>query len=126
VDVNVTSQDGSTGTTTDLDFKDTWHVALGAQYQVAEPWLLSCGAAYDSSMIDDEQRGPTLPVGETWRFGVGGQYAWSQRLTLSGAYELAWGGDLPMDVQRGQSNRVSGTYRDTAMHAIMLGLDWKF
>ena len=32
-----------------VEFKDTWHVAIGAQYRVCEPWLLSAGFAYDSS-----------------------------------------------------------------------------
>ena len=29
--------------TTDAEFNDTWHIALGAQYRLAKPWLLSVG-----------------------------------------------------------------------------------
>ena len=74
--------------TTDLNYKDTWHGALGAQYRLSDPWLLSFGVAYDSAMLDDDQRSPSLPVGDTWRFALGGQYRWSPKVTLSGSYNF--------------------------------------
>ncbi len=78
-------------------------------------------------MIDEEDLGPTLPIGETWRFGLGGRYAWSRDLTLGAAYELAWGGDLDMDVERGPlAGRVSGTYEGAAIHMISLNAEWRF
>ena len=42
VDVAVDSNDPRS-LTTDLDFKDTWHAALGAQVRVSEPWTLNFG-----------------------------------------------------------------------------------
>lgn len=113
--------------TTDLGYKDTWHGALGAQYRVSDPWLLSAGVAYDSSMMDDDQRGPALPVGDTWRFGLGGQYAYNAKVTVSGAYELAWDGNPPMNVSRGPvAGTVSGEYKDVAIHVFDMTLNYKF
>jgi long-chain fatty acid transport protein len=126
VEVDIEAARAGKSITADLDYEDTWHAALGAQYQVSEPWLLSCGVAYDSALYDDDQRGPVLPLSEQWRFGLGAQYAWSQALTLSGAYEAAWGGKLPMDVERGEEMRVSGDYRDVVLHVLNVNLDWKF
>jgi long-chain fatty acid transport protein len=78
-------------------------------------------------MIDDSQRCPALPVGETWRFGLGGQYRYSQNVTLGGAYELAWIGDLPMNVSRGPvAGTVSGEYKDTAIHVVSLNMNYKY
>ena len=85
--------------TVDLDYKDTWHVALGAEYRISDPWLLTGGVAYDSAMLDDDEVSPSLPVGDTWRFGLGTRYAWSEDVTLSGSYELAWSGDIDMTVE---------------------------
>ena len=113
--------------TTDRGYKDTWHGALGAQYRLSDPWLLSAGVAYDSSMLDDDQRGPSLPVGDTWRFGLGGQYAYNAKITVSGAYELAWQGNLPMNVSRGPvAGTVSGEYKDVAIHFVGMTLNYKF
>lgn len=124
--INVAVTDTNVNTTTELKFKDTWHGALGAQYRVFDPWLLSAGVAYDRSMIDDDQRNPVLPVGDTWRFALGGQYFWTPKVTVSGAYELAWGGNLPMTVSKPVSGTVSGEYKDTAIHVLDLTVNYKF
>jgi len=126
VEVSVTAED-TNSLTLDLNFKDTWHGALGVQYKASEPLLLSLGVAYDSSMMDDDERNPSLPVGETWRFGAGGRYKVKENIDLGLAYEYAWGGDLPMDVNRGPlAGRVSGEYTNTAIHCINLALNWRF
>jgi long-chain fatty acid transport protein len=127
VNVGLTGDRVNVDTTTDLDYDDTWHVALGAQYRISEPLLLSAGIAYDSAMQDEDQVTPALPVGETWRFGLGSRYDWSKDLTLGAAYGLAWGGDLDMDVERGPlAGRVSGTYEGLAIHFVSLNAEWRF
>ena len=126
IDVTLSSED-TKDLTVDLNYDDTWHVAAGVQYKVSDPLLLSFGIAYDSSMMDDEERSPSLPVGETWRFGAGGQYKWKKNIDVGFAYEFIWGGDMSLDVNRGPlAGRVSGDYTNTAMHFINLALNWRF
>jgi len=124
--VTVASEDTSS-LTIDRNYNDTWHVAVGAQYRVADPWRLTAGIAYDSSMVDDKDRTPDLPVGESWRFGLGAGYDWSKKLALGVGYTFFWSGDLDMDVNRGLlAGRVSGTYENTSMSFINFYLNWKF
>jgi long-chain fatty acid transport protein len=126
VGVTVASED-TTSLTVDRNYNDTWHVAFGTQYRVAAPWLLTAGIAYDSSMVDDKDRTPDLPVGEAWRFGLGANYDWSKKLALGVGYTFLWNGDLDMDVNRGPlAGRVSGTYEDTSMNFFNFYLNWKF
>jgi long-chain fatty acid transport protein len=126
-DVSVNTADNDASVTTDLNFKDTWHGALGAQFRPLNPWLLSLGVAYDSSMLDDKDRTLGLPVGETWRFGAGARYGIRENIDFGLAYELAWGGDLPVNVNRGPlAGRVSGQYEDVCLHFMNLELTWKF
>ena len=126
VGIAVTSEDTSS-LTIDRNYKDTWHVAFGARYRVAQPWLLTAGVSYDSSMMDDKDRTPDLPLGETWRFGLGARYDWSQNLAFGVGYTFLWSGDLDMDVNRGPlAGRVSGTYENTSMNFINLYLNWTF
>jgi long-chain fatty acid transport protein len=126
VDIGVYSEN-SNNLTADLDFKDTWHVAFGGQYQLSEPWMLSAGIAYDSDMLKGKNVSPMLPVGETWRFALGSRYNWSKDVTLGTAYELAWGGDLDVDEDRGPlAGRVSGTFENVAIHFISLNAEWRF
>jgi|MudIll2142460700_1097286.scaffolds.fasta_scaffold00297_13 long-chain fatty acid transport protein len=126
VDVTVSSET-SRSLTADRKYDDTWHVAAGAQYRIAEPWLWSFGFAYDSSIVEDKDRTPDLPLGEQWRFGTGINYKWRKSIDLSLAYELLWGGDLPMDVERGPlAGRVSGDYDSAHMQFVNLALNWRF
>jgi len=126
VGVEIDAQD-TTNFTADRNYKDTWHAALGMQYRVAEPWLLSAGVAYDSSIMDDKDRTPDLAIGAAWRFGLGARYDWSQQLAFGLAYELLWMGNLDMDLNRGPlAGRVSGQYDDAAIHFISFNVNWKF
>jgi long-chain fatty acid transport protein len=126
VGVTVASEDTSS-LTVDRNYKDTWHAAVGVHYRVAAPWLLTAGLAYDSSMVDDDDRTPDLPLGEQWRFGLGARYDWSEKLALGVGYIFLWSGDLDMDVNRGPlAGRVSGTYENTSMSFINFFLNWKF
>jgi long-chain fatty acid transport protein len=126
VDVSVDAADDS-DFTTDLPYKDTWHGALGAQYRLTDAWQMSGGVAYDSAMMDGRDIVPALPVSDTWRFALGTQYNWSENVTLSGAYELAWSGDIDMDVDRGPlSGRVAGKYDNSALHVMSLNVEWRF
>ena len=72
------------GLTTRLNFKDTWHVAGGAQYKLSDAWLLNGGIAYDSGFQDNnavalggrgdvvgsfnDVRFPVLAVNFNWKF----------------------------------------------------------
>jgi long-chain fatty acid transport protein len=119
--------DTSRSLTVDLNYKDTWHFGLGAQYRLSRPWLLLFGASYDTSAVDAADRTLGLPMGESYRFGVGNQYRFTEQLSLGLGYELVWYGDLKVDQERGPlSGRVAGQYDDTLIHAIQLAVRFQF
>jgi long-chain fatty acid transport protein len=126
VDVSV-DRINNVGLTKNLKFNDTWHGALGAQYRVSAPLLVTGGVAYDSSMQDVGSRSPALPTGWTWRFALGGQYDLSRDIKLGAAYEYAYGGDVPIDVSRGPlAGRVAGEYRNMSVQFLNANVAWKF
>ena len=104
--------------TTELDFDDTWHVALGAQYRVSDPWLLNVGVAYDSGFQSGDVS-PLLPVNSTWRFGIGGQRRLSDSSHWGIAAEYMYGGTLDTDltselpVALGGRGDLVGSYDNT-------------
>jgi long-chain fatty acid transport protein len=128
IDTGVYDQSGGgVSTTINAHYKNTWHVALGAQYKLSDPWKISFGGAYDSTMVDGANRTPTLPVGAMWRFAGGAQYALSQTMTLNGGYEYIWTGNLPMDVNRGLlAGEVAGEYTNSCLQVLTVALNWKF
>ena len=116
-------------TTTDLEYKDTWHGALGASWNVSPKWLFSGGVAYDSSPVDDGNRTLDIPMSDSWRFGIGGQWDASPKIRLGLAYELTWMGNMAIDQYRQIGsvvvNRVAGEYENTALHAFVANLAWR-
>jgi long-chain fatty acid transport protein len=94
-------------------FQDTWHAALGAQYQYSEKLRLNTGFAYDSSFYKDQQNSSlTLPAGNTWRFGVGAQYQLDKTSSVGLAFEY-------MRVDTSVVNNLgplNGQYNDSKMY----------
>lgn len=117
--------DTTTSLTADRSYQDTWHVAVGAQRKLAS-WTLSFGTAYDSAMVEDEDRTVDLPLGDALRFGVGGTRPGHGRVPeMTFSYELIWTGDLSVNQFRGLlSGRVAGEYESLAMHFFGASFRW--
>lgn len=77
-------------TSSSLKVQDTWHIALGGQYQYNAKTRVSAGVAYDNSMYRNQnQTNFVVPNGDTWRFGTGVQYVLSPQSDLGLALEYA-------------------------------------
>ena len=128
-DVDVTiSSDTTRSATTDAHFQDTWHQAIGLQYRLARPWLLSAGFAHDSAPVSKFHRTPSAPYDETFRYGAGLQYDWSERVTVGAAYEYLDMGDAEIaNLRRGPlSGTLDGDYSSNHVHFIALNVTLKF
>lgn len=74
---------GVTVQTLETEFKDTWRVALGANYRLNDAWKLKLGLAYDQSPVKDkERRLVSLPDNDRTWFSVGGQWMVVKGATL--------------------------------------------
>jgi len=114
------------GLTTQINYQDTWHVGLGAEVQLSEPWSLSFGLAYDSSLTDDANRSLSLALASQLRLGVGAKVAIDRHWDLGMATELLWGGSPAVDVNRGPlAGHVSGTYANTWILFAAFSFTWK-
>lgn len=119
--------------TTDIPFKDTWHVAAGAQYRVSEPWLLNFGLAYDSGFQPNGSTvSPLMPLNTAWRFGVGGQQQLSKTSEWGLAAEYIYGGTLKTRLQSsapvalGGRGDLFGSYDNTGTVVLSVYGNWKF
>jgi hypothetical protein len=114
--------------TTNLDYKNTWHITAGMQHRLSEPWLLNFEVAYDSGFQNGPNASPMLPVNSAWRFGVGAQD--QVRKTFWGvAAEYAYGGALDITktsqapVALGGRGDLVGSYRNTGILFVGTYLD---
>ena len=120
------------GLTTSLDFKDTWHLAAGAQYKWSDAWLLNGGIAYDSGFQDNNSISLALPANAAWRFGVGGQKEESKTFNWGWSFEYLYGGNLHTNitgsapVALGGRGDVVGSYSRSNVLFFAANFNWKF
>jgi len=118
--------------TTSIPFKDTWHVAAGAQYRLSDPWRLNFGVAYDSGFQDGGSVSPLLPVNAAWRFGVGGEQQISRSVKWGIAGELLYGGTLDVNQRSvlppaaGGRGDLAGSYSNTTSVVVSVYGNWSF
>ncbi len=66
---------GAVVETLDTNFRDTWRVALGANYRLNDAWKLRFGLAYDQAPVKDaEHRLTALPDNNRTWLSFGGQW----------------------------------------------------
>ena len=82
VEVGVDSSN-PTSNTTNLDYDDTWHGALGAQYRMTDAWMLNFGVAYDSKFQGGSTVSPMLPANDALRFGANVQNQYTKYLSVN-------------------------------------------
>jgi len=125
VDVAVVGSVASPNTTTNINYQDTYHVAVGNRYRVNEAWLINSGFAWDSSMVKDQDRTVTLPVDQVFRFGLGAEWQAAPKLNVAFSYELAYSGDMPVNQNRGPlAGSVVGQFPGTYMNFFQVSLIW--
>ena len=124
VEVGVNSAN-PTSLTTSVPYKNTWHVAGGAQWRAIPAWTFSGGFAFDSSMMDDAQRTVFTPVGAAWRFALGAQWMVSESVQLGLANTFIVGGSLPLYQSRGPlAGTLDGQYANTVMNMLAFNVRW--
>jgi len=130
VDVGVSS-DNPIALTANRNYKDTWHLAAGAQYRVSEPYTLMFGVAYDSAFQDSNNIPVALPANAAWRFGIGGQKEESRAFNWGWSAEYLYGGNLHTNIAGnpvligGRGNLV-GSFDHAGILFLGANFNWKF
>lgn len=117
---------GATAQTLDTDFRDTWRVALGANYKINDAWKLKMGVAFDQTPVKDAQhRLVSMPDNDRTWLSAGLQWKPTKtvKVDLGGAYLFLKDAEIDsnqipatLNAQTASSNRgrVKGTYEDSA------------
>jgi long-chain fatty acid transport protein len=128
VEVGVTgdpANPSTMSTTTNLNYQDTYHVALGNRYRINPAWLINSGFAWDSSMTKNGNYTVGLPIGAAYRFGLGAEWQASPKLNVAFSYELAYGGDLPVNQNRGpMAGAVVGQFPSSYINFFQVSFIW--
>ena len=106
-----------------LDLQDTWHGAVGTQYQLAPATRLNFGIAYDTSMYEDQNyTSLTMPAGAAWRFGTGVQHQLNEQASLGVAFEYL----LSEDANVAAPALLAGSYNNPRMYFVSVNYSYRF
>ena len=120
IDVIRTSglQNGVTAQTLDTEFRDTWRVALGSNYQLNDAWKLKFGIAYDQTPV----KGPStrlvsLPDNDRTWFTLGAQWKPNKTSTFDLGMAYLYVKDPEINNNQALAGRglVAGSYQDRAL-----------
>ena len=110
-----------------LNFSNTYQIAVGQQYRFAEKWLWSAGFAFDSSPVSRTNRNVVLPIDRQLRYGTGLQYQINRNVTAGAAWEFMDAGPAPFSNSRGPlAGTLQGHYSTNYLNFVALNVIWKF
>ncbi len=110
-----------------LHFSNTWQIAIGQQFRLAEKWLWSAGFAYDSSPVSKANRNAVLPFDRQLRYGTGIQYEVNRNVTAGAAWEFLDAGPGPFSNRRGPlAGTLQGHFSTNYLNFLALHVIWKF
>ena len=106
-----------------LDLQDTWHGAIGFQYQLTGDTRLNFGVAYDSSMYENQDDiSLAMPSGASWRLGTGVQHQLDEHSSLGAAFEYL----LSEDASAAAPTVLAGSYDDPRMYFFGVNYSHRF
>jgi long-chain fatty acid transport protein len=82
------------------NYRDTFSVALGAEYQLTEPLKLRAGVKFDQTPTVDLYRDTRVPDGDRYWLSFGVNYKLSEAVALDASYAHIFVDNAPINVTR--------------------------
>jgi long-chain fatty acid transport protein len=115
--IDVLTASGALVQTLETDFRDTWRVAAGANYQLNDAWKLKFGLAYDQTPVKGAStRLVSLPDNDRVWLSIGTQWKPAKNTTIDVGATYLLIEDTEINNNQSTSGRgtVYGTYDDKA------------
>lgn len=108
-------------------YRDSWHLAIGTQYQASPKLLLQAGVGYDSSALIEGRRTFATPMAAAWRLASGLSYAYDRNTEMSFNYAFTWMGDLPGAQGSGdQRLDAADEFSNAYFHTLSWSVTWRY
>ena len=98
-ELRVDYESGRAPTVSEQNWRDTWSLALGAEYLVADGFRVRGGVAYDQSPARDAYRTPRIPDSDRYWLSVGASYQVLRNVELTAAYTHIFADDAKVGLR---------------------------
>lgn len=103
-----------------LNWRNSWRVGVGGEYQICDSWLVRAGFAFDKTPVQDATRTPRLPGANRYWFSVGGQYSYKDKWKIDAGYTFITTDNVSSSLSNpGVKGTLNGTYNG---HVHLLGI----
>lgn len=94
--IHITPTNGSSSTVLAEDWRNTWFVGVGTNYQLTDKLMLQGGFSYDQSPVTDANRTTRIPDADHYNLTIGAQYQVlpNTRLELAYGHVFTPGGSI--------------------------------
>ncbi len=110
--LEVTRETGSTISSTQENWQDTWRVAIGANHHYSERWTSRVGLAYDQSPVSDQFRTARIPDSDRTWFSLGGQHKPFRDSAIDLGYAHIWLKNSTINATN-PAPTLAGSYKST-------------
>lgn len=109
---------GAPITSLNFAYDDSYHFALGAEYQHDMNWTFRGGVGYDISPVSDEVRGVRISDADRIWVSLGASYKVSERLQFDIGYTHIFVEDAPVNIVPGQIDFRGITFQGEASPSV--------
>lgn len=109
---------GAVVTTLPFEYDDSYHFALGAEYQWNQNWTFRAGVAYDISPVSDTVRGLRISDADRLWTSIGFSYKWNEKLQFDFGYSHIFVQDAPVNIVPGHIDFRGVVYQGEAEPSI--------
>ncbi len=120
---------GSTSSTTEENWDDSWRASVGASYFYSAALTLRCGLAFDETPIPNAKyRTPRIPGEDRYWVALGAGYAFSQQLMMDFGYAHLFISDSDLDKSLAENPKLgslAGEY-DNSVDILSAQISYRF
>jgi long-chain fatty acid transport protein len=127
-ELRVQRDTGQVVSVTPEEWKDTWRVAFGATFELADAWTLRAGLARDETPVPASTRTARLPDSDRTWVAFGAQWRAHEALVIDAGYAHLFAGDVRIEQNAGNAalyGSLSGA-QATAIDIVSMQLAYRF
>lgn len=108
------------------DWEDVSRYSIGTEYRYSDQLTLRTGIAYDESPVPAENSRPRVP--DTDRIFLAAGFSWQSgnNWVVDAAYNFVMPDDSDIDKAGNYGETLRGSYEDSKIHILTLGVSYKF
>lgn len=107
----------------DKSWEDTDSYRLGVTHKYDSAWTVMAGMVYFETPVPEKTLSFELPDSKGMAYSVGGRYVVSETVEIGASFLYA---DRDNRTVSNNDNGISGTFSDTAVYYLSLGIEFKF